>query len=98
MGGDSLADLPNSREPARICQLATIAVVGRAGQKVDFSVLAHLAPAERLELFRRHQVEMPTIDLSSHDIRQRVARGQSIRYRTPRAVEKYIESHELYRK
>ena len=98
MGADSLADLPNWREPARICQLATIAVVGRAGQKVDYSVLVDLVPAERLESFRRHQVEMPTIDLSSHDIRQRVARGQSIRYRTPRAVEKYIETHELYRK
>jgi nicotinate-nucleotide adenylyltransferase len=98
MGADSLADLPNWREPARICQLATIAVVGRAGQKVDYSVLAELVPAARLESFRRQQVEMPAIDLSSHDIRERVARGQSIRYRTPRAVEKYIETHELYRK
>jgi nicotinate-nucleotide adenylyltransferase len=50
-----------------------------------------------LEHFRRHQVEMPLVELSSHDIRRRVAGGQSIRYRTPRAVEKYIESHGLYR-
>jgi nicotinate-nucleotide adenylyltransferase len=98
MGADSLADLPNWREPARICQLATIAVVGRPGQTIDYSRLAELVPQERLELFRRNQIDMPLIELSSHDIRQRVARGQSIRYRTPRAVEKYIESHGLYRK
>ena len=48
-------------------------------------------------MFRQHQVEMPAIELSSHDIRDRVGRGQSILYRTPRAVEKYIETHGLYR-
>jgi nicotinate-nucleotide adenylyltransferase len=97
MGADSLADLPNWREPERICQLAIVTVVRRAGQEVDYSRLADFVPAERLELFRQHQVEMPLIELSSHDIRERVGRGQSIRYRTPRAVEKYIETHELYR-
>jgi nicotinate-nucleotide adenylyltransferase len=98
MGADSLADLPNWREPERICQLAILAVVRRAGQEVDYTRLAELVPPERIELFRQHQVEMPLVELSSHEIRERVARGQSIRYRTPRAVEKYIESLELYRK
>ena len=37
-------------------------------------------------------------DVHSSDIRARVAGGRSIRYRTPRAVEKYIESHALYRR
>ena len=59
MGADSLADLPNWREPERICQLAILAVVRRAGQAVDYSGLAELVPAERLELFRQHPVEMP---------------------------------------
>ena len=45
---------------------------------------------------RRHQVEMPEIGLSGTDIRRRVAAGQSIRYRTPRAVEEYIRTHGLY--
>ena len=40
---------------------------------------------------------MPEIGLSGTDIRRRVAAGLSIRYRTPRAVEKYIETHGLYR-
>jgi nicotinate-nucleotide adenylyltransferase len=97
MGADSLADLPNWREPARICELTIPVVVRRAGQAVDYSRLAELVPAQRLELFRQHQVEMPAIELSSHDIRDRVGRGQSILYRTPRAVEKYIETHGLYR-
>ena len=77
MGADSLADLPNWREPERICQLAILAVVRRAGQGVDYSGLAKLVPAERLELFRQHQVEMPLIELSSHEIRERSVAGKA---------------------
>ena len=52
---------------------------------------------ERLALIESHQVEMPLVDLSSREMRSRLARGLSIRYRTPRAVEKYIEARGLYR-
>ncbi len=98
MGADSLADLPTWREPQRICELAIPAVVRRAGSpEPDDSVLAQFMSPERLAIAREHRVEMPMIDLSATDIRRRVAAGQSIRYRTPRAVEKYIETHGLYR-
>lgn len=98
MGADSLADLPTWREPARICSLATPVVVRRAGSpEPDFSVLAGIVSADRLDEIRRLQVEMPIIELSSTDLRQRAATGKSLRWRTPRAVEKYIETHGLYR-
>ncbi|HVU90129.1 MAG TPA: nicotinate-nucleotide adenylyltransferase [Pirellulales bacterium] len=97
LGADSLDDLPHWREPARICQLATLVVVGRPGAPAPhYDVLAPIVPPARLEGIRRHQVEMPPLGLSSSDIRQRVAAGQSIRYRTPRAVEAYIQAHKLY--
>jgi nicotinate-nucleotide adenylyltransferase len=63
----------------------------------DIGVLEPLVSPERLAQFRSKRVRMPRIDLSSRDIRGRVAAGESIRYRTPRAVEKYIEAHGLYR-
>jgi nicotinate-nucleotide adenylyltransferase len=98
MGADSLAELPTWREPARICELASPIVVGRAGAApTDYSVLAPLIAADRLEAIRRLRVEMPAIDLRASDLRRRVAAGLSIRYRTPRAVEKYIEAQALYR-
>ena len=98
MGADSLADLPTWRDPKRICELAIPVVVRRAGSPaVDDTVLGRLMSAERLTIARENRVELPIIDLSASEIRRRVAAGQSIRYRTPRAVEKYIEASELYR-
>jgi nicotinate-nucleotide adenylyltransferase len=98
LGADSLADLPNWREPARICELALLVVVQRPGAvEPDFAALAPLVSAERLESIRRQRVEMPAIGLSASEIRSRVSARQSIRYRTPRAVERYIQTHGLYR-
>lgn len=97
LGADMLHDLPQWREAGRLCQLATMVVVRRPGQgELDFDCLAPVADRQRIELFRRHQVEMPQVDISSSEIRRRVAQRLSIRYQTPRAVEKYIEMHGLY--
>ena len=37
------------------------------------------------------------IDLSSTDIRQRIAAGSSVRYKIPSEVERYLRAHGLYR-
>jgi len=98
VGADMLHDLPHWREAAAVCELAIAVTVRRAGVSgPDFSVLNSIATPGQIELFRRHQVEMPEVGISSSQIRRRVAAGQSIRYWTPRAVEKYIETQGLYR-
>ncbi len=97
MGADMLDDLPNWRNAARVCELAIPVAVRRPGSRaLDFQHLAEIASPERVKLIRSYQVEMPRIEISSTDIRRRVAAGQSIRYRAARAVEKYIETHGLY--
>ncbi len=99
MGGDSLHDLPGWREPARILELATLVVVRRPqSPSPDFSILAPLVPAGQWADRRDLVVDMPQINISSSLLRERVATGQGIRYRTPRAVEKYIETNGLYKK
>jgi nicotinate-nucleotide adenylyltransferase len=99
LGADSLRDLPQWREPRRVCELALPVIVGRPGASpADLGPLASLVSPERLDEIRRSLVQMPEIALSSRDIRRRVAAGLSIRYQTPRAVEKYIEAAGLYRR
>jgi nicotinate-nucleotide adenylyltransferase len=98
MGADSLRDLPTWKEPGRICELAIPVVVARVGATVGPAEIQTLSVGTLASLGARVQtVEMPRVELSSSDLRARVASGRSIRYRTPRAVEKYIESHQLYR-
>jgi nicotinate-nucleotide adenylyltransferase len=98
MGADSLPELTTWREPQRICELAVPVVVRRRGSpEPDLAVLTPLVPAERLAEIRRIQVEMPIIELSGTELRRRAAAGQSLRFRTPRAVERYIETLGLYR-
>lgn len=98
MGADSLHDLVNWRQPAEICQLALLAVVRRGGvAEPDFGLLKDLISAERLQAAIDSQVEISAVDFSSTDLRRRAAEGRSLRYRTPRSVEKYLESQQLYR-
>jgi nicotinate-nucleotide adenylyltransferase len=98
MGSDSLADFPNWREPQRICELATLLVVQRAGQTApDYSVLAPFLSQEQITAWQKQQIDLPPISISSSDLRQRIALGRSIRYRTPRAVEMLIKDRKLYK-
>lgn len=98
VGADMLNDLPNWREAAEVCRLALPVGVHRAGMPPPrFDQLASIVDAERLKAIREAQVEMPLVELSSSDIRARVAAGKSIRFRVPKAVEMYIHQHNLYR-
>lgn len=97
VGADMLVDLPNWRNAARVCELALPVAVCRPGiGPVKFDCLRGIVAPERIELMRRHLVEMPENGVSSSEIRSRIAAGRSTRYRTPRAVEMYIETHGLY--
>jgi nicotinate-nucleotide adenylyltransferase len=98
MGADSLHDLPRWREPERICELALPIVVGRYGSSAaNWDELAGLMSPERLHAAKSYQVHMPRVEISSSDIRRRITAGRSVRYWMPRAVEKYIQTHALYR-
>jgi nicotinate-nucleotide adenylyltransferase len=97
-GADTIADLPNWRDPARVVAQAGLAVSGRPGHAIPSveQVSAMLRDCDPSAL-RYRAVESPLIDISSRDLRRRVAFGNSIRYMVPRAVECYICEKKLYR-
>lgn len=97
MGDDSLESFPSWKEPDQICKLASPLVVNRPGSgDVDLSVLKQFVSEERFDSFKQLAMSSPMIEISSTDMRDRVANEKSIRFLTPRSVEKYIETQKLY--
>jgi nicotinate-nucleotide adenylyltransferase len=102
LGPDALGGLNTWREPGRIADLAEIVPVER--EQLDDVVAAAAAGGlatrlgpERLAMILGRRVRMPAIGIRATDLRAAVAAGRSIRYRTPRSVERYINTHGLYR-
>ena len=94
LGADALVDLPRWRDADRILELATLLVMQRPGHTPDLEALRRKLPlaAERIMI-----VETPLLDISSTELRRRIADGKSIRYLTPDPVIEYIRLHGLYR-
>lgn len=83
-GADALARLHEWKDADRLGEFAQFVGVTRAG---------HSFP--QLETTHRF-VEVPSLAISSTDIRRRVRLGSPIRYLVPTAVVDYISRHELY--
>ncbi|MEM8911034.1 MAG: nicotinate (nicotinamide) nucleotide adenylyltransferase [Planctomycetota bacterium] len=97
IGADSLASMDRWSKPSEILDLATLAVVARGGEvRPDYSILEPMTDQEKISEVRRHEISMPQIELSSRDLRQRIARGQSVRFRVPHAVAAMIQSEGMY--
>jgi nicotinate-nucleotide adenylyltransferase len=95
VGGDMAHSLPTWRDPEGVLALARLGVAEREGvRRADIAErLAALAGAgERVVFF-----DMPRLDISSSQIRRRVAEGRPLRYLVPDAVAGYIEREGLYR-
>jgi nicotinate-nucleotide adenylyltransferase len=96
IGGDSLREFATWREPPEILARSRLGVVQRGLSPTD-EVERRLADWPADDQSRVDRVHMPGMDVSATDLRERVGRGQSIRYLLPRAVEIYIQQHGLYR-
>jgi nicotinate-nucleotide adenylyltransferase len=112
MGSDTFLDLPTWRTPERLGVFATLAVGYRAGSPFEpdgpaaGAVLARLGrpgwrrvppvAADTLAPGDCALVETRSVAVSAREVRERLAAGQSVRYRVPLPVAEYIADHRLY--
>lgn len=101
LGRDTLAELPQWKEPKKLAELCRFVVAPRSvlseAEGSNSRDLQRLETAIPGLLDKVIQLDMPVIGISSSAIRQRLAQGLSIRYLVPPGVEKYIAEQKLYR-
>jgi nicotinate-nucleotide adenylyltransferase len=98
LSAEALASFKSWHEPARLLELARLAVVARPGAPMpDGSRLGAMLPGGAASMSRVECIKTMLIANSASDVRERVATGRSIRYLVPPAVEAYIRDHRLYR-
>lgn len=85
VGSDAALGLPGWHQAPELSRLARIVAFGRAG-----ATGGELPPGIEF-------VTVPAVEISSTAIRERVRRGQSIRYWVPDAVADFIAARGLYR-
>lgn len=99
IGSDMLRELHLWKDVAELMQLCRFLTFQRPGSCIEALKpdAVGLAPHQVETLLKDVRIGRQ-IDISSSDIRYRVAEGMSIRYLVPQAVEMYIAEHNLYRK
>jgi len=94
LGIDAVNALDRWREPAELLRLAQLVVMSRGdAHEPDWAMLQKMSPdaTDRVEV-----LSVPDIDISSRELRRRVAAGAPIRYQVPEVVWAYINAHHLY--
>lgn len=95
VGIDAVNTLDRWREPDALLRLARLVAMSRSDvREPEWPMLRGIAPDAES---RVDVLAVPDIDLSSRELRRRVAAGEPIRYQVHDAVREYIATHRLYR-
>ena len=85
MGADNLRTFHRWKDPQGILSLARLVILNRPGFDKNYP-----------KRWPYLKINMPAVDISSSDIRQRLKTKKSIWYLTPKAVIRYIKRYRLY--
>ena len=107
IGSDAFADLPTWKDWRRLLGEYRLALLARPGfsltearrilpEELTDRVFASPVDAEPHARFGVYLVEAPLLRVFSSEVRQRVRRGQGVRYLVPEEVRRYISENGLY--
>ena len=95
IGADSLYQIETWRNPKRILELATMLVATRY-HMTESTMMEQANYIKETYGARIELLEVPTIDISSKQIRERMKQNKSIKYYVPESVYEYIQKKQLY--
>lgn len=94
IGEDSLQDLPKWHEPVRFIQeLDALGVMRRPGGVTNLDDLERQIPGLKEKI---RFIDAPLLEISSHQIRERICRRQPYRYYLPEKVYRKVQDLDLY--
>lgn len=97
IGADSIGELPYWYEIGRLIDECNLCVMYRAGFAVpDFTRFTAILGAGRTEKLQRNIIQTSLIDISSTEIRNRLATGRDVTDMLNPQVADYIRKHRLY--
>jgi len=91
-GVDAIMSIGTWKSPEELVKLCKFVVTNRYGYSFDL--------LKKLPEYIQDAIttlEMPYIDISSTEIRERIENGEGVRFLLPHAVESFIWKHALYR-
>ncbi|MGV3483837.1 MAG: nicotinate-nucleotide adenylyltransferase [Planctomycetaceae bacterium] len=97
VGSDAFRSIDRWKEPQELLSIITPVVLSRGGDlQMDWTSVDALAGPSRASEIRAAAIQLPLIEVSSVELRNRVREGRSIRFRVPRPVEAFIEAEKIY--
>jgi nicotinate-nucleotide adenylyltransferase len=98
IGADTIDDLPHWYRVVDLIDECNVAAMFRAGcEPPDFAGFAPVWGPERVEKLRRNVIPTPLIDISSTEVRNRLAADRDVADMLDPAVADYIQQRGLYR-
>lgn len=98
VGADGVDDLPYWYGIIELIDECNLCAMYRAGCKApDFTGFNDIWGPERIRKLQRNIIQTPLIDISSTEIRKRLAQGGNVSGMLHPAVADYIRKHGLYR-
>lgn len=93
-GTDTIHQLPEWKYIYELLELCEFVGATRPdGTEVIDSVIEYFGALGKAKI---HRLQTPELQISSTDLRQRIAEGRTVRYMIPDAVIEYIHTHHIY--
>ncbi|UCF42592.1 MAG: nicotinate (nicotinamide) nucleotide adenylyltransferase [Planctomycetota bacterium] len=97
VGADTIDELPRWYRIVELIDQCNICAMYRAGCKApDFTKFTHIWGLQRVQKLQQNVIQTPLIDISSSEIRHRLATGQDVTDMLHSPVADYIREHGLY--
>jgi len=98
LGADSITDVVHWYKIQELIDECYLTTMQRPGYASDFDRFESLWGPERVAKLKQNAVQTPLIDVSSTEVRRRLATGEDVSGMLHPDVIQYIREHDLYRK